>query len=54
MSAFGAIRDPRFIGVTITRKEDVYPALRQFFSTRDLPAAPPAPLRPLPAEAVYR
>ena len=29
------IRDPHFIGVTITRKEDVYPALKQFFSTRD-------------------
>jgi sporulation protein YhbH len=35
MSAFGQIRDPHFIGVTITRKEDVYPALKQFFSTRD-------------------
>jgi uncharacterized protein len=35
MSAFAGIRDPHFIGVTITRKEDVYPALRQFFSTRD-------------------
>jgi hypothetical protein len=35
MSAFGQIRDPQFIGVTITRKEDVYPALKQFFSTRD-------------------
>jgi sporulation protein YhbH len=35
MSAFSQIRDPHFIGVTITRKEDVYPALKQFFSTRD-------------------
>ena len=35
MSAFGQIRDPQFIGVTITKKEDVYPALKQFFSTRD-------------------
>ena len=35
MSAFGGIRDPHFIGVTIARKEDVYPALKQFFSTRD-------------------
>ena len=35
MSAFGQIRDPHFIGVTITRKEDVDPALKQFFSTRD-------------------
>ncbi len=34
MSAFTAIRDPHFIGVTITGKEDVYPALKQFFSTR--------------------
>ena len=42
ISAFGAIRDAHFIGVTITRKEDVYPALRQFFSTRDLPTAPTA------------
>ena len=35
MSAFSAVKDPHFIGVTITSKEDVYPALRQFFSTRD-------------------
>jgi len=35
MSAFGQIKDPHFIGVTITRKEDVYPALKQFFSTRE-------------------
>jgi sporulation protein YhbH len=39
MSAFASIRDPHFIGVTITSKEDVYPALRRFFSTRDLVAA---------------
>ncbi|MCC6174673.1 MAG: sporulation protein YhbH [Chloroflexi bacterium] len=44
MSAFGAIRDPHFIGVTITRKEDVYPALKQFFSTRG-EAAPRAVAR---------
>lgn len=31
MSAFAAIRNPRFIPVTITRKQDVYPALRKFF-----------------------
>jgi len=35
MSAFGQIRDPHFIGVTITKKADVFPALKQFFSTRD-------------------
>jgi uncharacterized sporulation protein YeaH/YhbH (DUF444 family) len=35
MSTFSTIRDPHFIGVTITKKEDVYPALKQFFSTRD-------------------
>ena len=35
MSAFEQIDDPQFIGVTITSKEDVYPALQQFFSTRD-------------------
>jgi len=41
MSAFSAIRDPRFLGVTITSKEDVYPALQRFFGKRDLsvPAA---------------
>jgi sporulation protein YhbH len=38
MSAFNSIQDERFIGVTITRREDVYPALRQFFSTRDAEA----------------
>ena len=37
MSAFGQIKDPHFIGVTITKKEDVYPALKQFFSTREEP-----------------
>jgi len=35
MSAFHQIRDPHFIGVTITKKEDVYPALKSFFSTRE-------------------
>jgi uncharacterized protein len=35
MSTFSAVRDPHFIGVTITGKQDVYPALKQFFSTRD-------------------
>jgi uncharacterized sporulation protein YeaH/YhbH (DUF444 family) len=35
MSAFNQIKDPHFIGVTITKKEDVYPALKSFFSTRE-------------------
>ena len=35
MSTFSTVKDPHFIGVTITRKADVYPALKQFFSTRD-------------------
>ena len=32
MSAFGGIRDPRFVIVTITEKRDVYPALQKWFS----------------------
>jgi uncharacterized protein len=39
MSTFSHIQDPRFIGVTIASKEEVYPALRQFFSPRDLEVA---------------
>ena len=35
MSTFSTIDDPHFIGVTIADKEDVYPALKQFFSTRE-------------------
>jgi sporulation protein YhbH len=35
MSAFQQITDPKFVGVTITSKEDVFPALRRFFSTRE-------------------
>ena len=35
MSAFSGISDPHFIGVTIQGKDDVYPALKQFFSTRE-------------------
>lgn len=31
MNAFSGITDERFIGVTITQKEDVYPALQRFF-----------------------
>ncbi len=34
MSAFQHLDDPKFIGVTITSKEEVFPALRRFFSTR--------------------
>ncbi len=33
MRSFGPIDDPRFIKVTVASKEDVYPALRTFFST---------------------
>ena len=33
MRSFGPIEDPRFIRVTVASKEDVYPALRTFFST---------------------
>jgi len=35
MSAFQHLDDPKFSGVTITSKEDVLPALRKFFSTRE-------------------
>ena len=35
MSTFKSIQDERFIGVTIASKEEVYPALRQFFSPRE-------------------
>jgi uncharacterized protein len=35
MSAFQNIRSERFIGVTITDRKEVYPALRKFFSRRD-------------------
>jgi sporulation protein YhbH len=34
MSAFETVEDERFIRVAITSKEDVYPALRSFFSPR--------------------
>ncbi len=37
-ATFARLQDPRFISVTISSKEDVYPALRTFFSTRE-PAA---------------
>lgn len=32
MSAFSAVKDPRFVIVTITEKRDVYPALQKWFS----------------------
>jgi len=32
MSAFSAIKDPRFVIVTISEKRDVYPALKKWFS----------------------
>ena len=35
MSTFATLKDPHFISVTITRKEEVYPALRTFFSLRE-------------------
>jgi len=35
MSTFQQIQDPHFIGVTIANKEEVYSALRKFFSPRD-------------------
>ncbi|MFN0070090.1 MAG: sporulation protein YhbH [Chloroflexota bacterium] len=35
MSAFDAIHDERFIRVTIASKDEVYPALRSFFSPRE-------------------
>jgi sporulation protein YhbH len=35
MSAFQQINDSKFMGITITSKEDVLPALRRFFNTRE-------------------
>ncbi|MHB1132456.1 MAG: sporulation protein YhbH [Chloroflexota bacterium] len=35
MSAFQNISEERFIGVTITDRKDVYPALKKFFAPRD-------------------
>jgi sporulation protein YhbH len=52
MSTFTAISDPRFIGVTITSKEDVYPALKQFFSTRDAVVIENGAARAVPVGAV--
>ena len=36
MAALSTIHDPRFIALTISRKEDVHPALRRFFAARDM------------------
>jgi uncharacterized protein len=35
MSAFQRIENPKFVGVTITGKEEVFPALQRFFTTRE-------------------
>ncbi|MHB1414251.1 MAG: sporulation protein YhbH [Chloroflexota bacterium] len=35
MSAFQTIKSDRFIGVTITDRKDVYPALKKFFSKKE-------------------
>jgi len=32
MSAFAEIAAPEFVGITIKSKEDVYPALKKFFT----------------------
>jgi uncharacterized sporulation protein YeaH/YhbH (DUF444 family) len=32
MSALSEVKSPAFVGITIKSKEDVYPALRRFFS----------------------
>jgi sporulation protein YhbH len=42
MATFGQVKDERFIGVTIASREEVYPALRKFFSTRDVQTGAPA------------
>jgi len=38
MSAFAEITEPEFVGVTIAGKDEVYPALRKFFSQRKVAA----------------
>ena len=43
MATFSGIQNERFIGVTIANKEEVYPALRNFFSPRDALAGSPTP-----------
>ena len=42
MSTFSSIDDPHFIGVTIASKEEVYPALKEFFATREGAGSPGA------------
>ena len=37
MGALGEIKDPEFVGITIKGKEDVYPALKKFFSGQPVP-----------------
>lgn len=39
MSAFSTIRDPRFAGVTISQRQDVYPALQKFFGKEHIEGA---------------
>ena len=39
MSAFSKIQDPKFVGVTIEDKKDVYAALRKFFAPREVVAS---------------
>lgn len=39
MSAFSAIQNPRFAGVTISQRQDVYPALQKFFGKEHIEGA---------------
>jgi len=39
MSAYGRVNDKKFVGVTISDKSEVYPALRKFFSQKEPVAA---------------
>jgi sporulation protein YhbH len=39
MAVFSQITSPKFVGVTIADKKDVYPALRRFFAVSEVPAA---------------
>jgi len=38
MGALSEIKDPEFVGITIKGKEDVYPALKKFFSRQPVVA----------------
>jgi uncharacterized protein len=38
MSALAGVNSPAFVGITIKSKEDVYPALRKFFSEQAVSA----------------